>query len=62
MSKTILLIYGVPNSVGCGGSITGEAFGVFDKVDIFALGGGVQEAKVRIPIVTPWQVVNLTLV
>lgn len=59
MSKTIFLIDGVPNSVGGRGSITSEAFRVFDQVNIFTVGGGVQEAKVGIPIVAPRQLVNL---
>lgn len=48
--------------MGGGGSITGEALGVFNQVDIFTLGGGVQETEVGIPIVTSGQFVNLTQV
>jgi hypothetical protein len=59
LPETVLLIDGVPDSVSCGGSITGEAFGVFNQVDIVTLSGGVQEAKVGIPIVAPWQLVDL---
>ena len=53
MPKAILVVDGVPDSVGSRAGITGETFGVFDQVDIFALGRGVQEAKVGIPVVAP---------
>jgi hypothetical protein len=59
LSKTILLIYGVPDTMGGGGSVTGEPFGVFNQVDVFTLGGGVQEAEVGIPIVTSRQIIDL---
>lgn len=59
MPKTILLIDGVPDPVGGRGSITSETLGVLDQVDVFALGGGIQETKVGIPIVTPRELINL---
>jgi len=59
LPKTILLVDGVPDSVRGWGSITGEAFRVFDQVNIFALGGRVQKAKVGIPIIAPRQLVYL---
>jgi hypothetical protein len=48
--------------MGGGGGITSKALGIFSKVDIFTLVGGVQEAKVGIPIVAPRQLVNLSRV
>ena len=45
--------------MGGRGGIASEALRVFDQVNIFTLGGGIQEAKVRIPIVAPRQFVNL---
>lgn len=59
MSETILLIDGVPNSVGGRRSVTSEAFGVFNQIDVVALGGGIQKAKIGIPVVAPRQLVNL---
>jgi len=51
LPETILLIDGIPNSMGDGGSVTGEPFGVFNQVDIFTLGRGLQEAEVGVPVV-----------
>lgn len=59
MSEAVLLIDGIPDSMGGRASVTSEAFGVFDEVDVFTLGEGVQEAKVGIPIVAPGQFVYL---
>jgi len=53
LPKTVLVVDGVPDSVSGRTDITGEAFGVFDQVNIIAFGRGVQEAKVGIPVVTP---------
>ena len=53
MPETILMVDGVPDPVGGRADITGEAFRVFDQVDVITLGRGVQEAKVGVPVVTP---------
>ena len=53
MPETVLVVDGVPDSVSGRADITGEAFGVFDQVDVITLGRGVQEAKVGISVVTP---------
>jgi len=53
LPETVLVVDGVPDSVGGRADIAGEAFGVFDQVDIITLGRGVQEAKVGVPVVTP---------
>jgi hypothetical protein len=40
--------------MGCRGSITSEAFRIFDQVDIFTLRREVKETEVGITIVTSW--------
>ena len=53
MAETVLVVDGVPDSVGGRADITSEAFGIFDQVDVITLGRGVQETKVGVPVVTP---------
>jgi len=54
LPETVLVVDGVPDSVSGRADITGEAFRVFDQIDVITFGRGLQETKVGVPVVTPW--------